>query len=334
MQKDKERLNEQLQTSVLRAQASRQGSASQALAECQALLQRRQQQLEELQQKQELSQLLCQALPVPIVGMYPAEELGALVDRLRQERQQLLQRLLEANEQISGLHDELGPALLRGSPIRVRPSSSAARASALRGLLQLPGGEVEGSLLGSAQDSSPQGSSSGIGQQLSAAVGELSSRTQAVQAARSAALAELQELREAYRELQQQHGTLQAKHQLLQEEHCQLLSRQLGVTSDRSSLRQQHLSTEEQLRAALKQVMDQNFRLKLELVGKAEALRRAAAEGAGLQAGLPSSAALHSLEAKNQVLLQVRHVCALQLQMHARQLKQQLSIGADSAEGG
>jgi class 3 adenylate cyclase len=51
--------------------------------------------------------------------------------------------------------------------------------------------------------------SSGIGQQLSAAVGELSSKTQAVRAARSAALAELQELQEAYRELQQQHGTLQ-----------------------------------------------------------------------------------------------------------------------------
>jgi hypothetical protein len=46
----------------------------------------------------------------------------------------------------------------------------------------------------------------------------------------------------------------QAKHQLLQEEHSQLLSRQLGVTSDRGSLRQQYLSTEEQLLAAKKQV--------------------------------------------------------------------------------
>jgi hypothetical protein len=56
----------------------------------------------------------------------------SLVARLRQERQQLLQRLLEANEQISDLHDELGPALLRGSPTRTRPSSAAARASAAR----------------------------------------------------------------------------------------------------------------------------------------------------------------------------------------------------------
>jgi hypothetical protein len=46
----------------------------------------------------------------------------------------------------------------------------------------------------------------------------------------------------------------QAKHQLLQKEHSQLLSRQLGVTSDRGSLRQQYLSTEEQLQAAKKQV--------------------------------------------------------------------------------
>jgi hypothetical protein len=139
-----------------------------------------------------------------------------------------------------------------------------------------------------------------------------------VRAARSAALAELQELQEAYTELQQQHGTLQvtavtaaateicwrscmfqddcstpggqgwgsaaevkhcfhgtasscgmltmpgcccvvlmlsqAKHQLLQEEHSQLLNRQLGVTSDRGSLRQQYLSTEEQLQASKKQV--------------------------------------------------------------------------------
>jgi hypothetical protein len=52
--------------------------------------------------------------------------------------------------------------------------------------------------------------------------------------------------------------------------------------------------------------MEENFRLKLQLVDKAEALRRAAAEAAGLQAGLVSRASLHSLEAKNQVLLQVR----------------------------
>lgn len=54
------------------------------------------------------------------------------------------------------------------------------------------------------------------------------------------------------------------------------------------------------------QVMEENFRLKLQLVEKGEALRRAAADAAGLQAGLASRAALHSLEAKNQVLLQVR----------------------------
>jgi hypothetical protein len=47
----------ELQTSVLRSQAARQSSASQALTDCQALLQQRQQQLEELQQKQELSQV-------------------------------------------------------------------------------------------------------------------------------------------------------------------------------------------------------------------------------------------------------------------------------------
>jgi hypothetical protein len=52
--------------------------------------------------------------------------------------------------------------------------------------------------------------------------------------------------------------------------------------------------------------MNENFKLKLALVEKGEALRRAAAEAAGLQAGLVSRAALHSLEAKNQVLLQVR----------------------------
>lgn len=59
-----------------------------------------------------------------------AEALAAEVDRLRQERQQLLQRLLEANEQITDLHDELGPAILRGSP--TRRGSSMVRASRVR----------------------------------------------------------------------------------------------------------------------------------------------------------------------------------------------------------
>jgi hypothetical protein len=67
-----------------------------------------------------------------------ADELVLLVNRLRQERQQLLQRLLEANEQISDLHNELGPALMRGSPTRARPSS-AARASAARVSWQMSG---------------------------------------------------------------------------------------------------------------------------------------------------------------------------------------------------
>ncbi|WIA37803.1 hypothetical protein OEZ86_014668 [Tetradesmus obliquus] len=354
----------ELQTSVLRSQAARQSSAGQALTECQALLQQRQQQVEELQQQHELSQAaIRQAMRATAAaeaerdalskmlqdagaeqqaaskGQEAAdqneqlqqenEELVSLVALLRQERQHLLQRLLEANEQISDLHDEMGPALLRGSPTRNRPSSAAARASAaarVSWLLPSDGGDSGG--WGSGAGSSHPGSSSGIGQQLSAAVGELSSKTQAVRAARSAAMAELQELHEAYAELQQQHGTLQAKHQLLQEEHSQLLNRQLGVTSDRGSLRQQFLSTEEQLQAAKKQVadlqeevMEENFRLKLQLVEKGEALRRAAADAAGLQAGLASRAALHSLEAKNQVLLQE----VTRLLAESSQLKQQLA---------
>jgi hypothetical protein len=52
--------------------------------------------------------------------------------------------------------------------------------------------------------------------------------------------------------------------------------------------------------------MEENFRLKLELVEKGDALRRAAADAAGLQAGMVSRAALLSMEAKNQVLLKVR----------------------------
>ncbi|WIA17583.1 hypothetical protein OEZ85_014408 [Tetradesmus obliquus] len=354
----------ELQTSVLRSQAARQSSAGQALTECQALLQQRQQQVEELQQQHELSQAaIRQAMRATAAaeaerdalskklqdagaeqqaaskGQEAAEqqeqlqqeneELVSLVARLRQERQHLLQRLLEANEQISDLHDEMGPALLRGSPTRIRPSSAAARASAAaRVSWLLPSDGVDSGGWGSGAGSSHPGSSSGIGQQLSAAVGKLSSKTQAVRAARSAAMAELQELHEAYAELQQQHGTLQAKHQLLQEEHSQLLNRQLGVTSDRGSLRQQFLSTEEQLQAAKKQVadlqeevMEENFRLKLQLVEKGEALRRAAADAAGLQAGLASRAALHSLEAKNQVLLQE----VTRLLAESSQLKQQLA---------
>jgi hypothetical protein len=76
---------------------------------------------------------------------------------LRQERQQLLQRLLEANEQISDLHDELGPALLRGSPTRTRPSSAAARASAARVSWQLPGGGSDAGGWGGSANGSQSG---------------------------------------------------------------------------------------------------------------------------------------------------------------------------------
>lgn len=47
---------------------------------------------------------------------------------------------------------------------------------------------------------------------------------------------------------------LQAAHKVLSEEHSQLLSRQVGVTSQRTSLRQQLLTMEEQYMQARTQV--------------------------------------------------------------------------------
>lgn len=51
--------------------------------------------------------------------------------------------------------------------------------------------------------------------------------------------------------------------------------------------------------------MDENFRLKLELIEKSEGLRRLAAEKEALQAAAVDRLLLQQLEAKNKVLLQV-----------------------------
>lgn len=61
-----------------------------------------------------------------------AADLAAKVERLQTERRQLLQHLQDANEQILDLHDELGPALLRGasSPGRASRLSSVKAAAA------------------------------------------------------------------------------------------------------------------------------------------------------------------------------------------------------------
>lgn len=59
-----------------------------------------------------------------------AASLAETVERLKGERRQLLQHLQEANAQIMDLHDELGPAILKGSTSPSRTSRlSALRAS-------------------------------------------------------------------------------------------------------------------------------------------------------------------------------------------------------------
>lgn len=72
-------------------------------------------------------------------GCELAGELASTVERLKLERRQLLQHLQDANTQICDLHQELGPAVLKGccassSPSRAgRRATSAARAAAACG---------------------------------------------------------------------------------------------------------------------------------------------------------------------------------------------------------
>jgi outer membrane murein-binding lipoprotein Lpp len=70
-----------------------------------------------------------------------SDGLASEVARLQSERRQLVTHLQDANEQIVDLHDELGPAILRGccSPSRtsrlssVRAAAAAAAAAAASG---------------------------------------------------------------------------------------------------------------------------------------------------------------------------------------------------------
>eukprot|EP00775_Hariotina_reticulata_P007107 gene7107-7320_t len=173
-------------------------------------------------------------------------ELEKRVQQLMDERQQLLQKLFDAIEQIADLHAELGPAVLRSLTNKGRSvlSSQESESTSKLRLLELQ-----------------PGSASAAGYQLSAAVGQLSSRTDNLMVATKEALEgqaeaqqQLEELQQAYRELQQHHGTLQAKHKQLSEEHSQLLNRQLEMAAERSKMRQQVLTLEEQQTSSRQQM--------------------------------------------------------------------------------
>jgi hypothetical protein len=217
------------------------------------------------------------------------------LDQLQAERRQLLQLMQHATDQIMGLQDELRAALLSSSSLGRASRVSAANAAAAA---------ASGAATGrpSSPDAANRAASpSGGSKQLSGAVvalaghtGQLLAQTRQVAAAadaarqyQAAAASELQELREAYKELQQQHGKLQvrlcgvlepvqpwmgclsahadthilscrrrqAEHLLLQKEQSELLARQVDATSQRNSLRQQCLVLEDAHAAAKQQVV-------------------------------------------------------------------------------
>lgn len=72
---------------------------------------------------------MCAALQTTqhVLFLSLVDALAGRVDRLKLERRQLLEHLQDANDQITDLHDELGPAILRGSSLIVNSSAGGGR---------------------------------------------------------------------------------------------------------------------------------------------------------------------------------------------------------------